>query len=69
MLKPTHPAVYGPSYAVKVPPDTIQAERSNASSKAKARFPSTPLGVGQSNGQAGKARVHALTPGTSPAGS
>jgi hypothetical protein len=41
----------------------------NSGSKAKMRFPHSPLGVGQSNGQAGKAKVHALTPGTTPTGS
>lgn len=40
-----------------------------AGGKAKARYPHAPLGPGQNNGQAGKAKVHALTPGTSPSGS
>jgi hypothetical protein len=60
---------YGASDNFKVPPETIQAENRQASSKAKARFPHKPLGTGQSNGQAGKAKVHALTPGSSPSGS
>lgn len=41
----------------------------NSGGKAKARYPHTPLGIGQSNGQAGKAKVHALTPNTTPTGS
>jgi hypothetical protein len=66
-MKTSNP--YGANYAVKVPPETIQKEMSQASGKAKARYPHTPLGVSQANGQAGKAKVRALTPGTSPAGS
>lgn len=42
---------------------------SKNSGKAKARYPHAPLTPGQSNGQAGKAKVHALTPGTTPTGS
>lgn len=68
-MTPKHPAIYGAAMAVKVPPETIQKEMSQASNKARARFPHPPLGPGQKNGQAGKAKVHALTPGTSPAGS
>lgn len=68
-MKPKYPAAYGPSYNVLVPPETVNSNNAKAAGKAKARFPSTPLGPGQSNGQAGKAKVHALTPGTSPAGS
>lgn len=63
------PGAYGVSGTVLVPPATIQKEMSQASGKAKARYPSTPLGPGQSNGQSGKMKVRALTPGTSPAGS
>lgn len=60
---------YGANYQVKVPPETIQSEMSQASGKAVARYPHTPLSPSQSNGQQGKAKVHAMTPGTSPAGS
>jgi hypothetical protein len=67
-FKPSYPGAYGPSYAVKVPPETIAAERSNASGKAKARFPSTPLGPGQKNGEQGKMKRPAYTPG-GPTGS
>jgi hypothetical protein len=66
-MKTSNP--YGMNIPVKVPPETIQKELSQASGKAKARYPNTPLGPGQSNGQSGKMKVRALTPGTSPAGS
>jgi hypothetical protein len=39
------------------------------SGKFKARYPHPPLGISQANGQAGKAKVHAMTPGTTPSGS
>ena len=68
MFKPTYPGAYGPSYDVKVPPDTIATERAKAKGKIKARFPNTPLGPGQSNGQQGKIKTRAYTPG-GPAGS
>lgn len=60
---------YGANYTVKVPPETIQAEASQANSKAKARYPHTPLGPSQANSEAGKMKRPAYTPGTSPAGS
>ncbi len=60
---------YGANDKFKVPPETINAELSQAGGKAKARFPHTPLGTSQKNGTAGKAKVHALTPGSSPSGS
>ena len=60
---------YGANYQVKVPPETIQGEMSQANGKAKARYPDKPLGTSQSNGEAGKAKNRAYTPGTSPAGS
>ena len=66
-MKTSNP--YGANYDVLVPPATIQKEMSQASKKARARYPNPPLGPGQSNGQAGKVKIRALTPGTSPTGS
>lgn len=66
-MKTSNP--YGANYQVKVPPETIQKEMSQASGKAKARYPHTPLGPSQKNGEAGKMKRPAYTPGTSPAGS
>lgn len=60
---------YGPGMTVKVPPETINSENAKANGKAKARYPHTPLSPSTSNGQAGKAKTRAYTPGTSPAGS
>jgi hypothetical protein len=61
---------YGANYQVKVPPETIQKEMSQANGKAKARYPDPPLGPYQDNNQSGKmGKQRALTPGTSPAGS
>lgn len=68
-MKTSFPKAYGPGMNVLVPPDTIQTDRSKAGGKAKARYPNTPLSPSTSNGTAGKAKVHALTPGTSPTGS
>ena len=69
-MKLKSPAVYGTTgMSVKVPPETISAEQSQASGKARARYPHTPLGVGQKNGEAGKMKRPAMTPGTSPTGS
>jgi hypothetical protein len=62
-LKLTSPAVYGASGSVKVPPETINGEQSQAKGKAKARYPHTPLGISQANGQAGKMKRAAYTPG------
>jgi len=69
-MKTQHPATYGPGMSVKVPPETISAERSNAGSKAKARYPSgtatnQPGGGGSTSGSFRRA----MTPGTSPTGS
>jgi hypothetical protein len=66
-MKTSNP--YGANYQVKVPPETIQAEQSQANSKAKARYPHTPLSPSTKNNEAGKMKTRALTPGTSPAGS
>lgn len=59
---------YGANYQVKVPPETIQSEMSQASGKAKARYPSTPLGPGQTQPTTGQMGRRAYTPG-GPAGS
>jgi hypothetical protein len=66
-MKTSNP--YGANYPVKVPPETISAEMSQAGSKAKARYPHKPLGISQANGEAGKMKRPAMTPGTSPSGS
>ena len=66
-MKTSNP--YGANYQVKVPPETIQAEMSQAKGKATARYPHTPLSPSQANGQQGKMKRPAYTPGTSPAGS
>lgn len=60
---------YGPGMTVKSPPDTINSELSKAGSKAKARYPHTPLGPGQSMSKGGAVKHRALTPGTTPSGS
>ena len=65
-MKTSNP--YGANYAVKVPPETVSSELSKASGKAKARYPSTPLGPSQANSQSGKMKRPAYTPG-GPAGS
>lgn len=67
-MKLTSPSIYGASGSVKVPPETIQAENKQASGKAKARYPHAPLSPSTSNGQAGKMKTRAYTPG-GPAGS
>lgn len=66
-MKTSNP--YGANYQVKVPPETISNEMSQAKSKATARYPHPPLGPSQKNDQAGKMKRPAYTPGTSPAGS
>lgn len=66
-MKTSNP--YGANYTVKTPPETIQKEQSQASGKAKARYPHTPLGPSQKNGEAGKMKRPAYTPDTTPAGS
>ena len=67
-MKTSNP--YGANYQVKVPPETIQKEQSQASGKAKARYPSgtasnQPGGGGSTSGPFRRA----MTPGTSPTGS
>lgn len=59
---------YVGSLPVKVPPETLQAQRENAKGKAKASYPDRPLGTGTKNTSGGRGG-RALTPGTSPAGS
>jgi len=66
-MKTSNP--YGPGMTVKVPPETIQSELSQAGGKAKARYPHKPLGPGQSMSGGGAVKHRALTPGTSPSGS
>lgn len=69
-MKTSSPSTYGMNgMAVKTPPDTINNEVKLASGKAKARYPDTPLGTSTKNGESGKMKTRALTPGTSPAGS
>jgi hypothetical protein len=62
---------YGTSGSVKVPPETINAEMSQAGSKATARYPHKPIsnqpGGGGSTGNGSFKR--AMTPGTTPTGS
>ncbi len=66
-MKTSNP--YGMSIPVKVPPETIQKEMSQASGKAKARYPNTPLGTDQTQPTTGKMKRPAYTPGTTPSGS
>ena len=65
-MKTSNP--YGANDTVKVPPETISSEQSQAKSKAKARYPSKPLMPSQANGQMGKMKRPAYTPG-GPSGS
>ena len=67
-MKISNPYVKG--MAVKVPPETINSEMSQAGSKAKARYPDTPISNQPSGGgSTGGSFKRAMTPGTSPAGS
>ncbi len=68
-MKTSYPAAYGPGMTTLVPPETINTDRSKASGKAKARYPSTPISNKTTNSTEGKARNRAMTPGTSPTGS
>ncbi len=68
-MKTSFPKAYGPGGTVLVPPATITADRAQASGKAKARYPDPPLTPSTTNSTQGKAKVHAMTPGTSPTGS
>ena len=62
---------YGLNAPVKHTPETVTAQVAKADGKAKARYPHTPLGVGQDNSAAGKMQksMRAMTPGTTPTGS
>jgi len=60
---------YGCSDTYKSGSAIVDAQNAKASGKAKARFPDPPLMPGQKNGQAGKMKRPALTPGSSPTGS
>lgn len=67
-MKTSNP--YGANYTVKVPPETISSEMSQAGSKAKARYPHKPLGiVPGGSASTGGSFKRANTPGTSPSGS
>jgi hypothetical protein len=67
-MKTSNP--YGAGMTVKVPPETISSEMSQAGSKAKARYPHKPLGPvpGGSANTSGPFK-RAMTPGTTPTGS
>jgi len=61
---------YGANYQVKVPPETIQSEQSQANKKATARYPHKPLGnVPGGDANTSGSFKRAYTPGTTPAGS
>jgi hypothetical protein len=60
---------YGPGLSIDTPPNTITKELSKAGSKAKARYPHKPMGIGQSMGGNNGIKHRALTPGTTPTGS
>ncbi len=65
------PKIYEPSKAMHTSVGDEAAVKSNLaklSGKAKQRFPHTPLGPNQTNGQAGKMKTRAYTPG-GPSGS
>jgi len=67
-MKTSNP--YGANYTVKVPPETINSEMSQAGGKAKARYPSgTPSKMPGGNANTGGTFKRAMTPGTSPTGS
>lgn len=64
-MKISNPYCTGP---VEIPPDTIQKERTQASKKATARYPNKSAGITTTNGEAGKMKRAAYTPG-GPSGS
>lgn len=66
-LKVNNP--YGADDTYKSGSAIVDSQNSKASGKAKARFPNPPLMPGQKNGQAGKMKRPAMTPGSSPSGS
>lgn len=65
-MKTSNP--YGANNAVKMTPETVSAQLSKASGKAKARYPNPPLGPSQANSSAGKMKRPAYTPGGTPSG-
>lgn len=68
-MKTSNP--YGANFKVKVPPETISAQDSQAAGKAKARYPhgeAQPVNS-QMGGGKGPMKTRALTPGSSPTGS
>jgi hypothetical protein len=65
-MKTSNP--YGANYSVKVPPETINSEQSQASKKAKARYPNKPLGPSVAISDSGQMKRRAYTPG-GPSGS
>jgi hypothetical protein len=60
---------YNSSMSFKGPDEIVSSQNSKAAGKAVARFPHKPLRPSTSNGQAGKMKARAMTPGTSPTGS
>lgn len=67
-MKTSNP--YKANYQVKVPPETINSEMSQAGGKAKARYPSgTPSNQPGGGGSTSGPFRRAMTPGTSPSGS
>ncbi len=60
-MKTSNP--YGPGMTVKTTPDTVNSELSKAGSKAKARYPHTPIKTNQTTGGGGGSMKHRATPG------
>jgi hypothetical protein len=60
---------YGANDTYKSGSAIVDAQNAKASSKAKARFPDPPLSTSTKNGQSGKMKRPAYTPGSSPSGS
>jgi len=60
---------YGMNLTVKTGSEIVTSGLGKASGKASARYPNTPLGPSQANGQSGKMKRPALTPDTTPTGS
>lgn len=61
MLKVSNP--YGSSMSFKNPDEIVDSQNSKAAGKAVARFPNKPLSPSTSNGDAGKMKTRAYTPG------
>lgn len=60
---------YGCSDTYKSGSAIVDDQNRRAAGKAKMRFPDKPLGTSTKSGEAGKMKVAALTPGSSPSGS